>query len=113
MAKQAITKTDSVRQAWSKLGKDADADSVLKFIKDSYKIDLSRSHYFNIKSMLTKKQGKKRGRPAKVTSEAAASAAPAPKVRNAISLDDLHTIKALSGKYGVQSVKNLIDLVGK
>lgn len=114
MAKpETITKTESVRQAWAKLGKDADADAVLKFVKDSYKIDLSRSHYFNIKTMLTKKSGKKRGRPAKATTEATASAAPAPKVRSAISLDDLQMVKSLTQKYGTDSIRSLLNLVSK
>lgn len=116
MAKQetTITKTEAVRQAFAKFGKDVGANEALSFIKDSYGHDLSKSHFFNIKSMLTKKAGKKkRGRPRKGATEATAAVASAPKVRSAISLDDLHTIKSLSSKYGVQSVKNLIDLVGK
>src|SRR5947208_6277463 len=98
MAKQetTITKAEAVRQAWAKLGHDAPADAVLGFVKQEFGIDLSRSHYFNIKSTSNKPAKRKRGQPAKATTEATAAPAQAPKVRNAISLDDLHTIKSLA-----------------
>jgi hypothetical protein len=114
-AEGTVTKTDGVRKAFAELGNDAPADAVMGFVKQNFGLDLSRSHFFNIKSMLTTK-GKKRGRPRKVVAEAGAMSSPAPapvKVRSAINLDDIQTIKQLADRYGSQSVHSLIELVGK
>src|SRR2546423_1712641 len=100
MAKAAstITKTEAVRLAMEKLGKDVPAEAAMKFVKDEHGLELSKSHFYNIKTTLSKKTGKKRGRPRKIQDEAtpavlaAPIAAPAVKpVRAAINLADLQT----------------------
>lgn len=119
MAKAAptITKTEAVRLAIEKLGKDTAADAAMKFVKDEYKLDLSKSHFFNIKSTLSNKGGKKRGRPRKVQVETAAPTASAtPKSisahgRTGISLADLQAIKGLADKLGAADLHSLVDVL--
>lgn len=111
--KESITKTEAVRQAFTKLGQGASADTVIPFVKETFGHALSRSHFFNIKTTLSKKE-KRRGRPKKIQTETTApTTSAAPKVRLAINLADIQTIKHLAERYGPQSIHSLIELVGK
>src|SRR4051812_24669162 len=77
------SKTEAVRQVLAELGKKAPVDAALARVKAKFGHELSKSHFFNIKSVLGLGRGGKRtgrgpGRPRK-----SAAPTPAPSVASA------------------------------
>ncbi len=102
------TKAAALREALRVLGRKAKNDELAGYIRTKYGEAMVPANMSVAKSSLKKRRG---GRRKGKTAEAgpAAEAAPAPKT---IQVEHLHQIKELSGKYGKDHVKKLVDLIG-
>jgi hypothetical protein len=104
-------KMEAVRQAMGKLGYEASPLEIQKFIKDSFNVDMSANMISSYKSTLRNKAGlagrrKKRGRPRKVDT---AAAAPVTAFHDAVPWKDLRTIKDIAGRIGKKNLRELVD----
>jgi hypothetical protein len=110
-----ITKIEAVRQALSKLGKDASRPDIQKFVKDTYGLQMTLDHISNCKGELRKK--KKPAKTAVAQQSAAAKSEPKkPPTRplaHGISLEDIEAVKSLVGRVGANSLKKLIDVMAR
>src|SRR4051794_34070523 len=97
-----ITKTEAVRQALAQAGADAAAETVIQFVKSSFGLNLSRSHFFNIKSTLKASSGRKRGRPRKTVAATNGTPATAAPRKVAIRVVDLEAVKRLTSRYSAE-----------
>lgn len=114
-----VTKTEAVRQVLAELGKTAAPDAAIALVKDKFGHDLTKSHFFNIKSTLGlgsrgKRRGKKRGRPHKseataVAAPSVAAARPAAGVNFAVA--DIAILCDLVSRLGAGALQSLVDLV--
>lgn len=112
MAKRTkISKTAAVRAAI-----DAGAESPeqgIKFVKTNYGIEISKAHFFTIKSTYRRKRGlppTRRGRPKRLSVGRPATR-PALNGKTDI-LDAIEAIKPLVTSLGADKVKRLVDLLG-
>jgi hypothetical protein len=112
----SVSKTDAVREAiaagWTK------PTEGVTFIKTMLGIDISPSHFSNIKSTLGTTQNKRRGRPPGRKSQPKAEAAPvaAPRAAAAgsngtIDIEAIQQVKELVEKLGAETVKGLIGVL--
>jgi hypothetical protein len=107
-------KMEAVRQAMEALGYDAQPQAIQTHIKDNYGVDIGTNMISSYKSSLRKKAGlkgrrKKRGRPKK--SETVAAAPAAPSFHDAVPWKDLRTIKDIAGRIGKKGLRELVDLL--
>lgn len=104
-------KMEAVRRAMDSEGYDASPLAIQKFIKQNFDVDMSANMISSYKSTLRAKKGlagrrKKRGRPKKVASEAAA---PAATFHDAVPWKDLRTIKDIAGRIGKKNLRELVE----
>jgi hypothetical protein len=112
---ESISKTEAVQKAveqgWTK-----PTEGVM-FIKTMVGIDLSPSHFSNIKSTLGTTQKKRPGRPPGIKSKPKAEAVPvapqrpavAPRSSGVIDIEAVQQVKELVDKLGPETMKGLIE----
>ena len=109
-----ITKKEAVRQALSKLGKDASRPDIQKFVKNNYGLQMTLDHISNCKGELRKEKG--HAKPALTKQPAASKPEPSPARKSAsygISLEDIETVKDLVERVGAGSLRHLIDVLAR
>ena len=112
-----LTKMDAVRQALKKLGKDAKAADIQKFVKGTFGLAMTVTHVYNCLSEIRKQAKKKRS--AKSQGKKAAASAPAPAAaparqstgKGGISLKDMAVAKGLLERVGPDRLHALIDVL--
>jgi hypothetical protein len=114
-ANGGITKIEAVKQALSKLGKDASRPDIQKFVKDNHGLQMTLDHISNCKGELRKKKGS--AKPAVTQQPAAAKPEPKkPTTRpqdNGISLTDIERVKDLVERVGAGSLRKLIAVMAR
>lgn len=125
--KTTVSKMEAVRQALSKLTKNAMPVDIQTFIKNTFGIAMTTAHISNYKTdILRKAAGKSANKSSKPaiakpmakappapTAVAKAPSVPAPKASTSgISLQDIEMVKSLLARVGPGSLKALIDLLG-
>jgi hypothetical protein len=114
-----ITKKEAVRQALSKLGKDASRSDIQKFVQNNYGLQMTLDHISNCKGELSKEKGHAKSA---LTKQPAASkpepkkpaSSPARKSdSHGISLEDIETVKDLVERVGAESLRHLIDVLAR
>jgi len=118
-ANDGITKKEAVRQALSKLGKDASRPDIQTFVKNHYGLQMTLDHISNCKGELRKEKGHAKSA---MTKQPAASkqepkkpeSSPARKSASpGISLEDIATVKDLVERVGAGSLRHLIDVLAR
>ncbi len=113
------TKMNAVRQALKKLGKDAKAVDIQKFVKDTFGLAMTVSHVYNCLSELRKQAKKKRLAKSQEKKEAASVPAPPaaqhrqPTGKGGISLKDMAVAKGLLERVGPDRLRALIDVLAQ
>ncbi len=114
MAK-GVKLTDMVRAAMADLGGDAKPLAIQGFIKEKYGKEVSTTIISNYKSVMKKKAGaggtRGPGRPKK--DGAAGPGRPKASANGSIQIQDLDAIRGLVERLGAESVRKLLDYVGK
>ena len=111
------TKMNAVRQAVKKLGKDAKAADIQKFVQNTFGLAMTVNHVYNCLSELRKQAKKKRL--AKSQEKKGAASAPAPAVapprqptgKGGVSLEDMAVTKGLLKRVGHDRLHALIDVL--
>ena len=99
-----INKMEAMRQTVAKLGKDASAKAIQKYLKKKFNADMSIDMVYTykgtaIKQLAAGKKGKRRGRkPGKAT---------AAKPAGAVSMADIEAVKAVVDRIGGKKVQQL------
>jgi hypothetical protein len=113
-----ITKMEAVRRALSELGKKAMPIQIQAWVKEKYGIAMSADHVSVCKGTILRKARGKRKAAAVTQPSAAQNSEPPEQARpapygNAISLDDIATVKSLVGRVGADSLKKLVDVLAR
>jgi hypothetical protein len=113
--KGGITKIEAVKQALSKLGKDASRPDIQKFVKDNYGHQMTLDHISNCKGEIQKKKGHLKGAVTKhVATPKSEPKKPTTRPQaHGISLTDIETVKNLVERVGANSLKKLIDVMAR
>ncbi|HEV3260387.1 MAG TPA: hypothetical protein VG013_26260 [Gemmataceae bacterium] len=116
-ARGKITKIEAVRRALAELGKDAKPLQLQAWIKEKLGIEMSADHVSVCKGTILRKARGKRKVVAVPQASAARNQEPqvhrAPVPRGGISLDDIEAVKGLVGRIGPDSLKKLVDVLGR
>jgi hypothetical protein len=112
-----VNKLGKVRETLGVLGKDARPVEIQEYLKKNFNIDMNTAYVSKYKSLALKQlKAKRRGRKPAM---AGAGPAPAPVAKvsrtavSDLSLEDIRTIKELSGRLGATKVCELVDLVAR
>lgn len=113
MAKNSekVTKVDMVRDAIDSLGWSAKGDEYVKYIKDKYKVEMSKAHISQTKTSERKRRGV-RGRRRKNT-EAATTAANTSPASVADILSFVEAVKTWEQKIGAAGIREVVKTVLK
>jgi hypothetical protein len=114
-ANGGITKIEAVKQALSKLGKDATRPDIQKFVKDNYRVEMTLDHISNCKGELRKKKGHaKKSVAQQPTAGKHEPKQPTPAPRShGISLTDIEAVKDLVERVGAESLRQLIGVLAR
>ncbi len=115
------TKMDAVREAQGKLGKDAKAADIQKYVRDTFGHDMKIDHVYNCLSEIRRQAGKTAkptARKEAAPAPAAARQTPPPPPRPAapaggIELKDIAAAKGLVERLGPARLRELIDLLAR
>jgi hypothetical protein len=113
--KSGITKKDAVRQALSKLGKDASRPEIQKFVLDNYGHQMTLDHISTYKGEIKREKGhaKKAVTMQPAAAKQESKKPPTRSPAHGISLTDIETVKSLLGRVGANSLKKLIDVMAR
>jgi hypothetical protein len=126
--KDGLTKMEAVRRAVAELGKDAMPVRIQQFVKDRFGVEMTTAHISVCKgSILRERSGKgkkapvkpaapavatKKASPRSLVQRSAAAETPAPS-GDAVTLEDVRTVKELLGRIGTRNVRQLVDVLGR
>ena len=105
-----VTKVDMVRDAIDVLGWAAKGDEYVKFIKDKYKVEMSKAHISQTKTAERKRRGV-RGRKRKAAGTGAPAAASAASVSDILSF--VEAVKTWEQKIGAAGIREVVKNVLK
>jgi hypothetical protein len=111
-----VTKQEAVRRALAELGRDAKPTVIKGWVKERYAIEMGTDHISTAKGQILREAGKKRKPAAAVTQLSAAQNSAGKRQQgstNGISLDDVAAVKALVGRVGADSLKQLVDVLAR
>jgi hypothetical protein len=117
-AQGSIKKMEAVRRALSEMGNDTKPLRIQAWVKEKYGIEMSADHVSVCKGTILRKARDKRKSAAITQPSAAQNSEPREQARpapqgNAISLDDIATVKSLVGRVGADSLKKLVDVLAR
>jgi hypothetical protein len=99
-------KMEAVRQALDHLGNEAKPEAILKFVKESFNVVMSRAMASNYKSSVLRK--------AAIPSTLGGRAEPrAGAAHDRYSFEDIATVKNLANRIGVENLRRLAEVLGK
>jgi hypothetical protein len=110
-----MTRKEAVRQALSKLGKDASRAEIQKFVKDNYRFEMTLDHISNCKGEIRKEKSHAK----KAVTKQPAVGKREPKhsatrsQASGISLTDIETVKDLVERVGAESLRQLIGVLAR
>lgn len=123
-----LTKTEAVRRALAKLGPDAKPAAIQTYVRDECGVEMTTDHISTTKGILLRKAGGPSSngagenvatRTAKRTSRTPAPAGDADTSSGSqrsikgISLDDVETVKRLTGRIGAEQLHRLVRLMAE
>jgi hypothetical protein len=110
MARKGMTKVDMVREAIDNLGWSAKPDKYVEYIKNKFKVEMSKAHISQTKSAERKRRGV-RGRKRKGAAEGVTKAASAASISDILSF--VEAVKKWEEKIGAKGVREVVKNVLK
>jgi hypothetical protein len=108
---QGLTKMEAMRRSLGELGLDAKPLQLKAHLKSKYGINMDTSVISSYKGTLKNKMGKRGpGRPKKARQTAGSSANGS---SGSLSVADIQAVKAVVSKLGPDTVRELVDVLGK
>jgi hypothetical protein len=125
--KDGLTKMEAVRRALAELGNDAMPARIKGFVKDRFDIEMTTDHISVYKGKilreaaaqaqnaakkpLARKVARKKRRARRPLVQPSAATAKTAPVDNAVTMEDVSTIKGLLRRIGTSKVRQLVDLL--